>query len=324
MQRQGGSLPKVIDAVDAIARQGGTPLVVADGAAGAGRHPPQGHRQRRHPGALSRPAAHGHQDGHDHRGQPGHRRLHRRRGRRGRLPGRGHARGQARPDPRVPGRRSSGGHDRRRHQRRSGAGPGRRGRGHEHRHAGGQRGRQHGGPRLESHQAAGDSAHRQADAHDQRGAHHLQHRQRHRQVLRHHPGGFRRHLSSAGRAQRDAADHSSERGALGGDLQRGGHRLSHPAGAAGSQVQASPGEPSCCATTCSSTGWAGWWCRSPASRSSISSCTRSVSYEGMYYAQDAQAKPGGPGGAGGAHGSGLSAGGHRVSQASSRTRPGAA
>ena len=34
-------------------------------------------------------------------------------------------------DPRLPGRRPAGGHDRRRHQRRAGAGSGRRGRGHE-------------------------------------------------------------------------------------------------------------------------------------------------------------------------------------------------
>ena len=32
--------------------QGGTPLVVADGPQGAGRHPPQGHRQGRHQGAV--------------------------------------------------------------------------------------------------------------------------------------------------------------------------------------------------------------------------------------------------------------------------------
>ena len=87
-----------------VAKQGGTPLVVADGAQGAGSHPPQGHRQGRHPRALPRPQAHGDQDGDDHRRQPGDRRLDRRRGRRGRLPGRGDSRGEARPDPRVPDR----------------------------------------------------------------------------------------------------------------------------------------------------------------------------------------------------------------------------
>ena len=37
-------------------RQGATPLVVADGGRGARRHPAQGHRQGRHPGALRRAA----------------------------------------------------------------------------------------------------------------------------------------------------------------------------------------------------------------------------------------------------------------------------
>ena len=60
------------------------------------------------------------------------------------------------------------GHDRRRHQRRAGAGPGRRRRGHEHRHAGGQRGRQHGRPRLEPDQAARGRRDRQAAADDPR------------------------------------------------------------------------------------------------------------------------------------------------------------
>ena len=48
---------------------------------GAGRDPAQGHRQGRHQGALRRAAPHGHQDDHDHRRQPAHRRGHRRRGR---------------------------------------------------------------------------------------------------------------------------------------------------------------------------------------------------------------------------------------------------
>ena len=90
-----------------------------------------GHRQARHPVALRRAAPHGHQDRDDHRRQQAHSRLHRGRGRRGRLPGRSHAGSQAQADPRLPGRRPAGGHDRRRHQRRAGAGSGRRGRGHE-------------------------------------------------------------------------------------------------------------------------------------------------------------------------------------------------
>ena len=60
----------------------------ADGRQGARRHPAQGHRQGRHPRALRPAPPHGHQDHHDHRRQPAHRRRHQRRGGRGRLPGR--------------------------------------------------------------------------------------------------------------------------------------------------------------------------------------------------------------------------------------------
>ena len=118
--------------------------------------PSQGHRQRRDRGAFRRPARDGHQDGHDHRRQPAHGGRHRRRGRRGRLPGPGHAGDQAEAHPRVSGGRAPGGHDRRRDQRRPGPGPGRCGRGHEHRHPGRQGGGQHGGPRLQPHQAHRD------------------------------------------------------------------------------------------------------------------------------------------------------------------------
>ena len=123
--------------------------------------------------------------------QPADRRRHRRRGGRGRLPGPGHPGGQAQADPRRAGRGPPGGHDRRRHQRRARAGPGRRGGGHEHRHPGGQGSRQHGRPRLQSHQADRDRRDRQADADDPRRADHLQHRQRRGQVLRDHPGRVR-------------------------------------------------------------------------------------------------------------------------------------
>ena len=57
------------------------------------------------------------------------------------------------------------------------------------------RGRQHGGSRLQSDQAARDRRSRQTAADDPRLAHHLFHRQRRRQVLRHHPGDVRRGLS---------------------------------------------------------------------------------------------------------------------------------
>ena len=61
------------DVVEGIARDGGTPLVVAEGAEGARRHPPQGHRQAGHGRAVRRDARHGHPDDHDHRRQPAHR-----------------------------------------------------------------------------------------------------------------------------------------------------------------------------------------------------------------------------------------------------------
>ena len=118
-------------------------------------------------------------------------------GRRRRLPRRGDARGQDGADQAGAGGRPPDRHDRRRHQRRPGAGPGRRRRGHEHRHAGGQGSREHGRPRLEPDQAHRDRGDRQAAPHHPRLAHHVLHRQRHRQVLRHHPGHVRRRAPGA-------------------------------------------------------------------------------------------------------------------------------
>ncbi len=122
--------------------------------------------------------------------------------------------------PRLPDRGTPRSHDRRRHQRRARARPGRRGCGHEHRHPGCQGGRQHGRPRLQPHQVARDRPHRQADAHDPRVADHLQHRQRHRQVLRHNPRGVRGHVSPAQHPQHHAPPLTVERHPVGGDLQR--------------------------------------------------------------------------------------------------------
>ncbi len=130
----------------------------------ARRHPPQGHRQGRHPRALRGAAPHGHPHGDDHRRQPDDRRRHRRRGRRRRLPRPGHPRGQAQADPRRAEQGQAGRHVRRRHQRRARAGPGRRRRGDEHRHGGGARGRQHDRSRQRSDQAHRDRRDRQAAA----------------------------------------------------------------------------------------------------------------------------------------------------------------
>ena len=63
----------------AIARAGGTPLVVAQDNFVLGVDPPEGHRQGRHARALRRAAQDGHPHGDDHRRQPRHRRRDRRR-----------------------------------------------------------------------------------------------------------------------------------------------------------------------------------------------------------------------------------------------------
>ena len=83
-------------AVDAVARTGGTPLAVVDGNAPARRHPPEGRGEAGHQGALRRTARHGHPHRDGDRRQPGHRRGNRLGGRRRRLPRRSHARAEAR------------------------------------------------------------------------------------------------------------------------------------------------------------------------------------------------------------------------------------
>ena len=86
----------------------------------------------------------------------------------------------------IQARGQAGRDDRRRHQRRTGAGAGRRGRRDEQRHAGGEGSRQHGRPRLEPDQADRDRRDRQAAADDARRADDVLDRQRRREVLRHH------------------------------------------------------------------------------------------------------------------------------------------
>ena len=85
----------------------------------ARRHPPEGHRQGRHPRALRAAARDGDQDGDDHRRQPADRRRDRGRSGRRRLPGPGDARGQDGAHQARAGGRQAGGDDRRRHQRRA-------------------------------------------------------------------------------------------------------------------------------------------------------------------------------------------------------------
>ena len=110
---------------------------------------------------------------------------------------------QARADQGAAGRRAADRDDRRRHQRRPGAGPGRRRRGDEHRHPGRARGRQHGRPRLQPDEADRDRRGRQAAADHPRRPDHVLDRQRRRQVLRDPAGDVRRHLrplATAGRS----------------------------------------------------------------------------------------------------------------------------
>ena len=119
----------------------------------------------------------------------------------------GHARGQAQAHPRRTGRRPPRRHDRRRHERRARARPGRRRRGHEHRHAGRARSRQHGGSRQQPDQAHRDRRDRQATAHDPRLAHDVQHRQRRRQIFRHHSRDARWRRSPPSRRSTSCGSH---------------------------------------------------------------------------------------------------------------------
>ena len=66
-------------------------------------------------------------------------------------------------------------------------------------HDGRERSRQHGGPRQQPDQADRGRRHRQAVADHPRRADHVLHRQRRREVLRHHPGDVHGDLSGAGR-----------------------------------------------------------------------------------------------------------------------------
>jgi K+-transporting ATPase ATPase B chain len=108
---QGGSVPQKVRAtVQTIAREGGTPLVVADGPRVLGtillKDIVKGGLKERFT------------DRDDYGRQPDDGGGHRGRGGRGRFPCRGDARKQAQAHPRIPGQGAPGGHDRRRHQRR--------------------------------------------------------------------------------------------------------------------------------------------------------------------------------------------------------------
>ena len=121
------------------------------------------------------------------------------------------------------GRRPHGGDDRRRHQRRPGAGSGGRGCGDEHRHDGRQGSRQHGRPRLEPDQADRDRRNRQAAADDPRRADDVLDRQRRREVLRDHPGDVHPGVPAAWRAEHHGTGDAGVGDPVGRDLQRRDH-----------------------------------------------------------------------------------------------------
>ena len=142
------------------------------------------------------------------------------------------------------------------------------GRRDEHRHVGGQGGRQHGRPRLQPDQAHRDRRDRQAAAHHPRLADDVLDRQRHREVLRDHPGDVRRRLRRAGHAQHHAAGQPGVGDPVRGHLQRADHRRADPAGAARRALHARRRPPRCCAATWPSTASAASSPRSSASSSS--------------------------------------------------------
>jgi K+-transporting ATPase ATPase B chain len=123
-----------------------------------------------------------------------------------------------------------------RDQRCARAGPSGRRRRDEYRHAGGQGGGQHGRSRQQPDQTAGDRRNRKADADHPRIAHHLQHRQRCREVLRDHPGTAGRGLSRRRPAQSHEPRIAGECHPQRGDLQRARHHRPHPTGPAGSRL----------------------------------------------------------------------------------------
>ena len=114
------------------------------------------------------------------------------------------------------------------------------------------------------------------------------HRQRHREVLRDHPGHVRRHLPEPGRAERHAAGQPGVGDPVGGHLQRPGDHRADPARPAGRAVPAGQPRRSCSAATCWSTAWAASSCRSSASNSSTCS---SSSFRGSRDAPTHLARP---------------------------------
>ena len=141
--------------------------------------------------------AHGHPHRDDHRRQSADRRRHRGRSRRGRFPRAGDPERQAGIHQERTGRRTPGRDDRRRHQRRAGAGSSRRRPGDEYRHHGREGSRQHGGSRQQSDEADRDSRDRQAVVDHARRADDVFDRERRGKIFRHHSGDVHADLSGA-------------------------------------------------------------------------------------------------------------------------------
>ena len=151
-------------------------------------------------------------------------------------PRRGDARRQARPHPTGAGGRQPRRDDGRRHERRARTRPGRRRRRDEHRHVGGEGGRQHGRPRLRPDEAYRHRPHRQAAADHARRADDLLARQRHREVLRDHPGDVHGRVPGSRGAEHHAAALTGIRRHERDHLQRDRHRRPHPARAARREI----------------------------------------------------------------------------------------
>ena len=112
------------------------------------------------------------------------------------------------------------------------------GRGDEYRHHGRQGSRQHGRSRFEPDQADRDRRDRQAAPDDARVADHVLDCQRRGEVLRDHPGDVHPGVSAAECAQHHGAGDAAVGDSVRRDLQRGHHHRAHSAGASRDYLQA--------------------------------------------------------------------------------------
>ena len=109
---------------------------------------------------------------------------------------------------------------------------------------------QHGRPRQQPHQAARGRRGRQAAPDDARLPHHVLHRQRRGEVLRHPARDVHGRLPGDRAPERHGARLAGERDPVRGDLQRADHRRPHPARAEGRAPTGRWARPPCCAARC--------------------------------------------------------------------------